>query len=366
MRIGILTFHCAHNYGAVLQAYALREELKLMGYDVEFVNYQPEYLLSPYSIDIIKGYKNYKPSSFFSTIKYIGSEIILFRRRFIRYWKFNKFIKKKLSIRTKPIKNVVEIDKDYDAYIFGSDQIWNLSITKGFDDIFWGNFIVKKNAKKISYAASMDTEKIQEYALIKSRLSNFDYLSVRENQLKNLLQPLCYKEINTVLDPTLLVSPQTWNSFIKKPNIKKKYVLVYQVRETPQTLRIANEIASQIGGVVIRLVAFFNSWKYGKNLHQSEGPEEFVNWIKYAECVVTTSFHGTAFSIIFNKPFYTLKLSDGSDSRAKNLLIKFNLSDRFISPESNINLTDIDYTNVNSKLNELRSLSKSFLINSLD
>ena len=154
MKIGILTFHCAHNYGAVLQAYAIQEQLKLMGFDVEIINYRPIYLLRPYG---------YLPQFHFRTIKdgylrclilnvkillrWIGTLIPTYRRR----KGFNKFIQSKLSLSFCRYNSPFVEHNEYDFYIMGSDQVWNPKITKKFDDVYFGNFKVRVGVKKIIY-----------------------------------------------------------------------------------------------------------------------------------------------------------------------------------------------------------------------
>ena len=198
----------------------------------------------------------------------------------------------------------------------GSDQIWNPQITKGFHKPYFGYFdFSKENRKYIAYAASMEASSLtqEEKAFYKKALDNFNAISVRETTLADLLQPLTSKKIETVLDPTLLANTDIWNSIVKRPLLNCKYVLVYQVRFDKNTRRIAQDIANQIGAKVIEITAWIN-WKFKKNVYQCCSPEEFLGWIKYASCIVTTSFHGTAFSVIFNKDYAngsaTINLTD--------------------------------------------------------
>jgi hypothetical protein len=202
----------------------------------------------------------------------------------------------------------------------------------------------------------------EEY--MKISLKNFDYLSVRENDMINLLQPFVKKPIIQVLDPTLLINASIWEKLIYNPNIRNKYVLVYQVRTNEQTLKIAQEIANQIDGIVIDTVPHINS-NCIKNKYQSASPETFLSLIKYAACVVTTSFHGTAFSIIFNKPFYTIYLNDGKDSRSYSLLEALELKNRIITLNEIPSFESIDFQKANKKLEDLRKQSRDFLISAL-
>ena len=193
-------------------------------------------------------------------------------------------------------------------------------------------------------------------------LENFDSLSVRESSMKILLQPLIGKKIEEVLDPTLLADSCIWKNIIKKPYIKYKYVLVYQVRSDKNTLRIARQIANEIGAVVIEVMAnFFIKDCFHKNKIQCASPEEFIGFIKNASFIVTTSFHGTAFSIIFNKPFYCVTLNDGEDSRSASLLKSIGLENRMIQKDSSPKFSDVDFNYANESLSLQKKESLYFL-----
>lgn len=360
MKIGILTFHCAHNYGAVLQAYALQEIIKELGHEVEIIDYRPDFLLTPYKTFSLK---NIFSGNIKSILKKMVSAFLTFPAKVKRRAKFNLFISTNLNSTS---KSTGKIPENYDLYIIGSDQVWNHRLTKGFNDVYWGYFKTKIAAKKITYAASFGDALNSENELlfIQKALNNFDGISLREADYINLLKQFYKKEIYKVLDPTLLLNNNLWESVVIKPNISKKYVLVYQVMRSNETLRIAKGIAEQIDGTVIEIPAMI-SIKNLRNKYITTSPFEFIGWIKNASCVVTTSFHGTAFSIIFNKPFYTVNLADGSEKRAGDLLTSLNLNHRLISKESVIKFENIDYTNVGMKLQELQQNSIQYIENFL-
>lgn len=358
MKIGILTFHCAHNYGAVLQCFALQEYLKSIGHDVEIIDYRPTYLLKPYSRFRIGRILSRNP---LRLVKNTIRESLMFFSRYKRYKNFNSFIRNRLNLSLS-VKNKNIPDK-YEAYIIGSDQIWNSRITKGFDDIYFASFPFEKGQRKyVSYAASMEVLELsrEQKLYLEKSLVNFDQISVRENNLRDFLQPFTSKEVWQVIDPTLLVCSSSWYDMAISPKIKTKYVLVYQVRVNQRTIETAHEIAKQIGGIVIEAVAWLN-WRCLKNKYQTTSPEEFLGLIKHADCVVTTSFHGTAFSVIFNRPFYTLLLDDGKNSRSLSLLNSLGLNERATSIETIPTYSTIDYTEVNQKLDQIRKHSSHFL-----
>lgn len=357
MKIGILTFHCAHNYGAVLQCYALQETLKTMGHDVKVIDYRPEFLLAPYKVWDI--HRDGKSNSF---LKRFILECLKLPKRIIRHKAFDSFIQTRLCLTEEKT-----ISSSFGAYIIGSDQVWNPQITKGFHKPYFGYFeFPKENRKYIAYAASMETSSLNQEAkdFYEKALGNFDAISVREKTLVDLLQPLTPKKIKTGLDPTLLANNEIWNPIIKCPSINYKYVLVYQVRYDINTSRIARHIAEQIGAKVIEITSWVN-WKFKKNVYQCCYPEEFLGWIKHASCVVTTSFHGTAFSVIFSKPFYCLKLGKG-DTRAASLLQELGLENRMIEKTLSPTFQAVDYQQSNIKLADLQNKSYQYLVTSLN
>jgi len=357
MKIGILTFHCAHNYGAVLQCYATQEFLRSKGYDVEIINYRPKYLLDPYKRFNIKRIISKNP---IRIIKNVIKELIVLSIRIKRWRGFEEFINTNLILSNKVTKE--SIPDNYDIYIVGSDQIWNPQITRGFDRTYFCKFpFVKGNKRYIAYAASMEAKTLDNNAIehYRDNLRHFDAISVRENKLLDLLQPLIDKPVVQVLDPTLMISPQIWDKIQSDNDEEDKYVAVYQVRNNVNTIRIAYHIANQIGAKVKILVA--SPQINMKDTEQTATPEDFVSTIRSAACVVTTSFHGSAFSVIFNRPFYTIKLNDGADSRSSSLLDSLDLKDRMIGINDLPTFTLIDYTNVNNKLNILRENSQCFL-----
>ncbi|WP_273212133.1 polysaccharide pyruvyl transferase family protein [Runella zeae] len=355
MKIGILTFHSAHNYGAVLQAYATKEFLKGLGYDANIIDYRPGYIKDEYEVKYtFKGNLIKLPLRF---IKYF----ILRHSRKRRFNKFEIFINDILN----PVSSELSIPADLDVYVVGSDQIWNPKITKGFDRVFFVDFnFQKRNKVYISYAASMETSNLtsKESKFLAESLNRFDSISVREYELLKLLQPLINKEIYKVLDPTFLLTANRWKELAKIKRNDSKYVLVYQVREDSRTIKIAKQIASQLEAKIVQLVAWVSLSNFvDSTVAHDASPEEFLGYIKNAECVVTTSFHGTAFSVIFQKNFYYVALKDGKNTRASSLLNSINLENRMIDIDSRPTFTTIDYKDSEILLNEQIDRSSEFL-----
>ena len=357
MKIGILTFHFVHNYGAVLQAYALQEFLRSNKYDVEFINFRPYERL-------FHEFRRFYIRRFISrNLKRVIYQLLLIPKRELRWKNFERFINENLKMSPK----VKEIPSSYDVYVFGSDQIWNPFITNGFIDSYFGIFpFPKEHRKYISYAPSMCqdhmTKSMEDY--LKGALANFDSISVREHSAVSLLIGLTSKPIAEVLDPTLLVQPSVWKSKIKNRNHSKKYVLVYQVVPIPETMNIANVVAKQQHAEVIEIKPYVEL-KNRKNVMTTLSPDRFLDLIANACYVVTTSFHGTVFSLIYNIPFYTIKHNDSRDSRVISLLGALGIEERLISRTTLPVCKHVNYDTINEKLETLRSFSQSWLLDSL-
>lgn len=357
-KIGILTFHKAHNYGAVLQVAALIHFLVNNGFYAEAINY-----LSPPN-------KRYRLFLFFkrrNILKLFWELCFVFWRKYIRHKAFEQFIATYVTQSQHPVKNIDGLKgMDYDVYVVGSDQVWNTRITSGFDDIYWGNFTTGKKATKISYAASSENYPYDQKDVerVRSGLRNFDALSVRENRFAAYLQQMTSQEISTVVDPTLLVPSAFWDDLAIIPKNYGRFVLVYQVVENRAVLSFANKLKKQLDSQVFEMCAKIKGSITRKNIIETASPEEFLGYFKTAQCVVTTSFHGTAFSLIFGKPFYFIKLQNNAN-RSTALLHEIGLQDRIVSITDDIVFSDIDYECPNQALLKKRALSSEFLENAL-
>lgn len=354
MKIGILTFHCAHNYGAVLQAYCLQEELKSYGHDVYIINYRPIYLTNSifkYSI------KCWISKSLKGLVTKWTNEPFLIKAHLKRYDGFEKFICSQLRLYT---YNEADIEKNFDALIYGSDQIWNPEITGGkFDDVFFG---INSTRRLISYAASSKFLLFNEGDIdyLKNALARYVSISVREEKLAEKLRVQTNLQIQTVLDPTLLCGHVVLEKISKSNNRNKPYIFIYELSHHKETIRIANSVARQMGFDIVELEGTFSARRLAQK-DMSASPEDFVSYIVNAACVITTSFHGTALSLIFNKPFYAIRQNTSADGRIESILNAVGLLDRFIKTGEDVRFCKINYTIPNQKLEYLREQSKEFL-----
>lgn len=352
MKVGILTFHCAANYGAVLQCYGLQETLRKLGHEPYVLDYRPDYLTSQYKVfrDI-----PYNPAVF---VKQIA-------KSFARYKRLHGF-----KVFEKEFLNIIPMSqaKDMDAIIVGSDQIWNPDITNIIDDTFLLNFDLPNNVRKIVYAASAGNAKGFKKNITSKQiklLEQFDAISVRENELLIALKDCgIQNEIIEVLDPVLLAGPDIFEGLARKAKVPRSpYILTFSLEYAPSLLKIAQRTLS--GQKLIQMMTYEDGVFY-KDMICTASPSRFVSMIKHADGVVTTSFHGTAFSLMFNRPLFSVGYSEVHSKRAKNLLSITGFEDRFcmmndINCKSNKIDLQIDYTLANIELEKRRQQSINFL-----
>lgn len=358
MKVGILTFHNAINYGAVLQTYATQEILKSLGYEAEVIDYHNKAIDSAYRGFDFKLMPKRNPKRF---IKYLIYSLRFRKRRKA----FESFTSSYLNISNKQYKQGVDNSiKGYDDILIGSDQLWNTIITNGFDDIYWGNFEAR-TAKKIAWAVSMNYMHDSETDIerIKSFLTNFYAISVREESLKAWLEKITDKPVSVLLDPTLSLSVDIWSK-ITPSNNYGDYILSFSVEHQEEVYKTAKQLSKETGLKVIFLKAY-SDHKIGTNILQHAGPLAFLSLIKNAKYVVTGSFHGTAFSIIFKKNFYSIMDKRTPNTRVTSLLSMIGISDRACGFNEIKPLSDIDYTKVDKILIEKRQEAMSFLKSSL-
>ncbi len=305
MKIGIITFHRAYNYGAVLQAFALNRIIKDMGHRCDIIDYRCkkiEEVTSPFA-----GFKERT-----NIIKALIQ--MIFRTK--KIIEFDAFMKKNISLSPKCYTkdNIAETANEYECFFTGSDQVWNYDCTEG-DETFFLDF-VDLGKKKNSYAASFGFEKRPESDVFdyNNLLSNFNTISVRESSGKKLVKELAAKDSNVVLDPTLLLTAKQWKELVAERPIDKDYIFVYYIREPKDLLAYAQKLAKETGCVVIDA-------KKSLDFFKKCSPTDFLAWIYYAKYFVTNSFHGTVFSLLFKKKF-VVELDNGKsvNNRSKELL----------------------------------------------
>ena len=366
MRIGILTFHRATNYGAFLQTYGLVSYLKMAGHNVQVVDYKPSGMGDLFVSINVPGFIRKLRRVAYNIYKLPDLPFKIKKRKM--FW---RFMMRNLPL-TRNVKSDIDLPK-FDAIVVGSDQVWSTKFTGGVDRFYWGLFD-KKGAKLLSYAASAAEDMVGSFYSTNNVtcLEAFDFISVREDELKLYLESqLPQKNIQKVLDPTLLAGRSAFDTLIKnRKSISENYVLIYQViyERDNEIQHYAAKLAENLGCDVYEIrQSHLYITRNGIKTKRKKlvTPSDYVNLFKCARFVITTSFHGTAFSILYNRPFYVISVSKEVDSRAVDILKQLNLMDRYIVLPTESTDGSINWDQINSTLDELRIGSNRFLINTL-
>lgn len=358
MKIGILTFHRAHNYGAVLQCYALQEVLKSLGHDVEVIDYRQnwtENVYRPFSFKVL--FTNYP--GFISKLRYIWG--IKYRLYPFKQAKknYSAFRAKYLSISKKYKQSTV---LQYDACVVGSDQLWGINcLGNKPDTVYLGNVNVKQGCKKIAYAISSNVKSIdylQEQSILNKSLSNFDYASFREQVVINRIEQFTHHIYPQCIDPTLLTTESIWKPLLNNKWKEYNYIVCYRARGNGKSgfslEKTAENLALKLHCSVVDLTP--NQYSV----------EDFVSAIANAQYVVTTSFHATVFALIFKVPLASYLLHDGHDSRYEDLLNSIGGTQFIYETCQAPRYGDyIDWDKLHSVLNNYKKVSIEFLLKSI-
>lgn len=349
-KIGVLTFHNYDNYGAILQSYALQKKLKELEAEPEIIDYRCEYICNPFRII------NLKKKGFFNYIYGIAGNICYIPRR----KKCNKF-RRHMKYSPRVTKdNIKSLGDKYDVYLAGSDQIWDYKLTN-FDQTYFLNF-VNEEKKKVSYAASMENIPPNEVGTSYAELlKTFDNVLVRENYVADIIEELLGKRPECVCDPTILLTAEEWKSILKKPKNNDKYILVYQLGINKEIVRFVKRLQRKTGYRVI-YIPFPLLGILRCDINLTIGPNEWLGLFNHSEYVISDSFHGIVFAILFNKKFFGMINGHHINRRMEQLLAKVNLLHRTIDNVSDYQLTeDIDFTYANKQIEQMREDSMRLL-----
>ena len=328
MKIGIITFHASHNYGSMLQAYALLSFLKEQGHQVFIVNYQSKAQKTIYHRPISFVRYDVAMATFKRLLLYPSSIKGLFKKWHL----FEDFLKEEFN-STREYSTIEELktaSHEFDMLICGSDQIWNTNV-KDSNEAYFGTWF---HGKKISYAASCGPypEKC-DISKISSLLTTFNAVSVREQRLCSLLTNHGINNVKVVCDPTLLLHHEQYDQLAgDTPIVKGKYVFFYtHIGHSPHYLQMANQIGEKLGLPVICEKAYYKKdisrFSHLKRIIDV-GPKEFLNLIKYATYICGDSFHLQVFAILFKKDFSCF--NGDKDSRTRTLLQQLELENHIV------------------------------------
>ncbi len=347
-KVGIMTFHYAYNFGALMQTYALRKTIMNMG---------------GMQVDVI----NYKPATFRNK-----DEDILDKGYLIQKKKIDNFAKKNLGIETEPTSNLNNIG-EYDYYITGSDQVWNpeLPVFEETSEYFLD--FVPDDKVKIAYAASIGLRITEDFntKLFEKNIPRFDYLSVREQSYVSFIEQFTKKKCYGVFDPSFLLDKKYYEELIPDKESEKDYVMcvTYAGAVKRKVYDMVNRFSIKKNYKVVHMekektpYLFLNE---EETIHYA-GVEEMLWAVKNANIIITDSFHFMAFSIIFHKPFFVMSAGP-KNSRVNDLLEYLGLQDRVLADDLRLDdlEKEIDYERVDELIKAKRELSLEFLRMALD
>ncbi|MGD9624399.1 MAG: polysaccharide pyruvyl transferase family protein [Arcobacter sp.] len=351
MKIALITIHNANNYGAILQTFATYKILSRLG-DVDIIDYENRHI--SISLDLVR------LKFTIHGILGMGKDIFRLIPRYKAIKKFRTFSEKYFKMSKKINKDDIDFP-NYDLYVCGSDQIWNpncISDNSQIDEIYFLNF-APKDSKKISYASSLGNYRftIEEQNKVSNLLNDFSFLSVREKDGKEHLESFLNKEIKHVLDPTLLLSKKEWiETFDLKENISdEKYILVYSVPKSKLIKDAIEYFSKKLNLAVIALDQNLSmGTKVDKHIRDA-GPIEYLNLFLNASFIITDSFHGTCFSVNFQKQFVSIAPGIHSN-RIESFLNTINLENRIIRNKDNFeNIEEIGNKEYDESLNLLNN-----------
>ncbi|WP_411826041.1 polysaccharide pyruvyl transferase family protein [Luteolibacter sp. AS25] len=369
MKIGILTFHFSDNFGALLQAYGLREYLRSLGHEAEFVNYQPAHVEGGGKIRI-----GLSKQAAVSNLKVAYMAVSGVMQKLLTSEKtrrgIDSFQKKNLGVVGEAVTTIEEVPKLADGFevlICGSDQIWNPSDQFGIDPAYFLGF--ESTAKrKVSYApsfgsGSLDARYRDEVTVL---LRGLDGISVREESAVELVNELIEYTPVCVPDPTFLVDD--YKALIGEGTPKKDHIFAYILRSSQDIHPMCDALSGKLGVPVRSAWNPYRRWKdFGEGIEG--GPTEWLQELADSKFVITNSFHGTVFSILMNRPFIAARLPGAKaklSGRLENLLEKVGLSDRLVTAGDiweclAIAEKDIDWDAVNAKVSGMRQIGRDFL-----
>lgn len=368
MKVGMMTWFQYHNYGTALQVVALSKTLDAMGHMPFVIHYTPK-------TQVVKQHKNgVLADSISKAVTRIKSHPYHRYQETQREEKFTHFYEEYLHFTASCniLPKLEGLNSEFDAFVCGSDQIWSPSC---FDPHYFLDF-VSDERKMIAYAPSVGLSSIEDKnieAQIKKLASRFEHISTREASGSEIIEDLVGKEVKTVLDPTFLLMDNDWRQLSSEMGKDRSpYLLVYMLGTNEQYWKEIYRIAERLHLQVKVIPVFFKDLHRTGCIQEAVGPEDFLSLVDGADYICTDSFHGTVFSIIFNKRFTVFERFKKGDalnqnSRIYNILSLLHLEERLICDKRSQEkiVEDIDYAKVNEILSSLRQQSLSYLQNAL-
>lgn len=378
--VGIITILKVNNYGAELQAYATQKAMENMGYDAEIIDYlfykNKRYVRERISEPFYPYPLKNKIKEYLLRVRDKMSLVLHRRKAVKRETAFENFHKKHTKMSSFCYRRMSELydnPPQYDVYCVGSDQVWNPRCYTSLYPYFLT--FAPKGKKRFSYASSFGVSSIPASAkdCYRKSLLELNNIGVREWTGKTLVKGISGQEATVVCDPTILLEKSEWLQVCEKVDeLPAHYLLVYELAATPYIMKMAEYVAERQKLKIVRICKDVVQGKDdGKVLNLREcGPAKFLYAFAHADFIVTNSFHGTVFSIIFNKDFYTvISKRSTNNSRQENLLESCGLIDRLIDDSMDFpdaNSFCVDFGIPNKKITAWREVSRDFIRQSIE
>ena len=359
MKTGLLTFYHIHHYGAMLQAYATEQAVESLGSECEIIDY---YVNQDNTL--------FRRPTGLGSAAHDAHTALHYSPLKKRYERFEAFSRERLNIsghRYQSLEELRQADLPYDLLLSGSDQIWNPKIFPNgrFDPVFFGAF---SDRRKIAYAPSFGIPRIPDgmEEALRGYLESFSHLSVRERQGQAIVRDIIGQDVPVVLDPTLLLNQADWASVARDGGAGQGYILCYCISRPGALAPYIRRLAEETGLPVVQLCGARQKVHPKARCIFSAGPAEFLGLFRDAAYVCTNSFHGTVFSVQFQKPFFTAvapaEMAAPESSRTFSLLSRLGLGDRIIGKGDTADLTaPIDWAAVETRLGQERQTSLAYL-----
>lgn len=370
MKVGILTFQASHNCGSMLQAFALQKVLEReLNAEVEIIDYANKNSRNLYGFidwrlnrkSLLRSFNNI---THYNVVKQSRGEYEDFKKRYL--------VLSDKSLRN--TKELAEYISKYDILIAGGDQVWNVKCTDAGKE-YYLDFV--HNIRKISYSPSLGGINILKYAddlsYYKSILQEFEKISVREPNGKKWLEELSGRDVTIVADPTLLLTQKEWEELLPVPEIEGKYIFNYAFYHNFEEVNEAIEHISKRTGMPVYILdhksySFYHLDKYGFFKYEKTGPLAMLGLMKNASLVMTQSFHGTLFSALFHRKFWSYNTEEyyySDDDRATAILHQFGLDERYVKiqdlRDAPFLFDEIDYDSVDARIKLLRDHSLEYI-----
>ncbi|MCM1508601.1 MAG: polysaccharide pyruvyl transferase family protein [Ruminococcus flavefaciens] len=373
MKVSVITLHTVNNYGSVLQTYATQKVLENLGCDVEFVDYWRKNQTEQARVEMLlesRTMKKFKP--IWNINEFTKKTAVYILKCFVKQQKMptKDFIRQNVNLTKKRYFSFEELIKNppkADIYITGSDQVWNSIWNEGIEKPYFLEYAPKEKPR-ISFSASIGREELslEEMEELKPLLKKYSAISMREESGVNLLADMGIKS-EIILDPTLMIDYRQWKKiavFNKKHT--KPYLLIYQLNANPKMDKYAKELAALKNWNIIRIGYSHSDRKKGGRCVMSPSVNEFLGYFIHAECVLTDSFHATAFSLNFGKNFVTIAPPRFS-TRIENILKLTGTENKLLTSYNDFQIADsvYDVKKVQKILNLERKKGYLFLKNAL-